>query len=262
MRIGITQYTAGASGLRLLERAGEIGVTGVEPMIATADSDYLLWSDRDVERFLRRANELGVWVPTAAMAVFNDDDALIKEEGQTRALKMIVRSLEFTAAIGANIMLLCTYFASHPDSPSKRANLITILRKLQPLACDLQLAIALESPLPAVELSDLVDESGSEHVGIYYDVGNALYLGYDPAREIEQLGRRILSVHIKDTAKNLGDSHLGAGRLNLDATMRALRKVHYDGWLIIETPPGNDRAIQDDIESLNAVYGRSVSSLT
>ncbi|HBG77913.1 MAG: sugar phosphate isomerase/epimerase family protein [Phycisphaerae bacterium] len=251
MKIGITQYTAGAGGLMLLERAQKIGLNGVEPMIAAADSDYLLWSGGEIEKFLQRANELRILVPTAAMAIFNNDDSIVNAKGKDRAIKIIRCSLEFTAAIGADIMLLCTYFASNPDSPSKKDNLIKILREAEPIARDLQVAIALESPLPIAELSELVDEVGSEYVGIYYDVGNALYLGYDPAREIEQAGRRILSVHIKDTAKNLGDSHLGAGRLNLDSTMKSLMKIHYNGWFIIETPPGNDKAIQNDIKMLD-----------
>jgi L-ribulose-5-phosphate 3-epimerase len=261
MKIGITQYTAGAGGLKLLERAEIIGLTGVEPMIAAADSDYLLWTNGEIEHFLRKANELGILVPTAATAVFNNDDSLITVEGQKKAIKMVRRSLEFTAAVGANAMLLCTYFASNPDSPSKKANLIKVLQELTPIACDLQIAIGLESPLPAEELANLVDEVGSEFVGVYYDVGNALYFGYDPAGEIERLGRRILSVHIKDTVKDLGDSHLGDGRLNLNSTMKSLEKVHYDGWLIIETPPGNDKAIQNDVKLLSRCMANAFNSV-
>ena len=138
-----------------------------------------------------------------------------------------------------------------PRQPGKKDNLIEVLRQVEPTARDLEVEIALESPLPAKDLAEMVDTIGSKYVGVYYDVGNAIFLGYDPAEEIEQLSHRILSVHMKDTAKNLGDSHLGLGRLDTNAAMSALDKINYNGWLIIETPSGNDIALRNDIEIVN-----------
>ena len=145
-------------------------------------------------------------------------------------------------------MLLCTYFASNPDNQKKKNNLIEVLRQIEPTARDSDVAIALESPLSARDLAEMVDTIDSKYVGVYYDTGNAIFLGYDPAAEIEQLGRRILSVHVKDTTKNIGDSHLGKGRLDLESSMAALDKIDYNGWLIIETPSGDDEAIGSDIK--------------
>lgn len=250
MRIGITQYTAGVGGLELLEQTAGMGLNGVEPMIATADSDYLLWSADEIEAFLRRANELGILVPTAAMAVFYSDDSLINKDGRDKAVKIIRRGLEFARAMGATTLMLCTYAASDPDSPAKKANLVEVLQKTAPVAQDLQVAVGLESPLSAAQLADIIEQVDSQWLGVYYDVGNAVYLGYDPGEEIQQLGRQILSVHMKDTAKEIGDSHLGHGRLDLNHAIESLRKISYDGWLMLETPPKNNLAIQDDIRLL------------
>jgi len=250
MKIGVTQYTAGGSGLNLLERARLIGLQAVEPMIAAADSEYLLWSHNEIEAFLRHANQLGIVVPTAAMAIFNNNDALVTSAGQDKAVKIMQRSLEFAAKVGAASLLVCTYFASEPNTQVKKAHMLQVLHRCAPLARDVNVAIALESPLPAAQLADVVDEVNSEFLGVYYDVGNALYFKYDPAAEIELLGRRILAVHIKDTRKELGDSHLGAGRLNLGQALQALSRIPYNGWLMLETPPGSDLALQNDIKLL------------
>jgi sugar phosphate isomerase/epimerase len=118
------------------------------------------------------------------------------------------------------------------------------------MARDRGVALALESPLPAEELAKLVDAAGSAQVGVYYDVGNAIYLGFDPAEEIETLDRRILAVHVKDTAQMLGDAHLGQGRLDLAASLEALKRIGYEGWLMLETPGGDEAAVREDIRIL------------
>jgi sugar phosphate isomerase/epimerase len=147
-------------------------------------------------------------------------------------------------------MLLCTFFASDPDTPEKKRNLLNIVEQVLPLAKKLNVSLALESPLAADDLIDMVDAVQSEHFGVYYDIGNALYLGHDPAAEILQLNHRILSVHVKDTAAAPGDSHLGAGQLDLHACMASLDQIDYQGWFILETPGGDDDALRSDIAVL------------
>jgi hexulose-6-phosphate isomerase len=251
MRIGLTQYTAGAAGLKLLERAAELGITGVEPMIASANSEYLSWPANDIECFVKQARKMKISVPATAMAIFNDEDSLVNSEGKDRAVNLISLSLKFASVVGAKAMLLCTFFASHPNTDHKKDNLHKVLCEVEQFARNLHVAIALESPLPAKELAEMIDKLNSPFVGAYYDVGNALYLGYDPAGEIEYLAQRILSVHMKDTVKNLGDSHLGCGRLNLETVFTALKRINYSGWLIIETPNSNDAALKNDIRLLH-----------
>ncbi len=114
-------------------------------------------------------------------------------------------------------------------------------------------AIALESPLPAGELTRVVQSARSEAVGVYYDVGNSVYLGFDVLAEIRALGPQIRAMHVKDTAAMLGDSHLSKGRLDLPGTMQALKEIHYNGWLMLETPSGNEVALREDIQILKGV---------
>ena len=100
----------------------------------------------------------------------------------------------------------------------------------------------------------MADVAGPDVVGVYYDVGNAVYLGFDPAEEIETLGKRIVGMHIKDTAKELGDSRLGRGRVDLPAALAAMRRVGYDGWLMLETSPRDgDAAVREDIRTLRTL---------
>ena len=252
MRIGITQLTSGTSGVDLIDRAAALGVEGVEPMIYPAECEYLAWDRDQGQRFARGGKEKGVLVPAAAMGVFTGEDALVSESGKDRAVDLIYRSLVFTAAVEAEVMMLCNFFASQPDTEEKKRRTIEVLRAAAPEAGRRRVTIGLESPLPAGELLEMVDAVGSEWVGIYYDVGNAVALGFDPAAEIGQLRGRIVGMHIKDTEQTLGDSHLGRGRVDLDGCLKAMREADYAGWLVLETLPDDEEAVRGDIEVLRS----------
>jgi sugar phosphate isomerase/epimerase len=237
-------------GLRLLDRTAGFGLAGLELMIHTPDHPYLSWSAEQVSQFLQHARAADIALPSVALSAFNGDPALIQGHSRAAALDLIARGLRFGAAVGARHMLLCTFFASNPDTPQKKQNLLDIVVQMLPLAAELDISLALESPLAAGELIELIDAVQSEYFGVYYDIGNALYLGHDPAAEIQLLSHRILAVHIKDTAEALGDSHLGAGRVDLRACMAAFDRINYQGWFILETPGGDDDALHRDIAVL------------
>ncbi len=253
MKIGITQKTSKCQSTGLFERAAELGVTGAEPMISSVDSDYLKWSRADVKSFLANGRKLNQSVPSVAMSVFTDNDALINPDKQEEAIELITKALEFTKNVEAPLMMLCNFFASNPDTPEKLAQTVILLRETAAMAQELDIKLALESPLPDDELIELIDAAGSDNVGVYYDVGNSVGLGFDPVKEIRQLGKRIVGIHVKDTRTVLGDSHLGCGRVNLDSCLDAMREIDYDGWLMLETRPDDENAVKNDIALLKTM---------
>ena len=253
LKIGLTQVTAQVGGEALLHYSCKLGLAGVEPMIGAPDCEYLSWTDAQVGQFLQHVGQVRVTVPSVALGAFNEDDSLVDPAGAQRAQDLILRSLKFTHAVGAAVMLLCTYFRSHPDTPQKKDALVAVLKKVAPAARELGVTIALESPLPADELAQIVRAASSETIGVYYDVGNSIYLGFDVLADIRALGPLIRAMHLKDTAAMLGDSHLGKGRLDLPGTMQALKEIRYDGWLMLETPSGNESALRQDIQILKGL---------
>jgi len=251
MKIGITQYSVSSSyidGTSLIRRVSELGASGVEPFFAAANDALFSWSAGDIRGFTAEAKKLGIAVPSTAVGIFNCDSSLVEKTGQTKAVALIERALDFTAAVNADVMLLCTYLQSEPNTTEKKKNLLETIHRVEPLARKLGVAIALESPLPAQQLVQLVDAAASDHIGIYYDLGNAIALGFDPIEEITFVSRHLRAIHVKDSINKLGGLHLGKGYLNMPAAMDALKKINYDGWLVIETPADDDAAICADIE--------------
>lgn len=251
MKLGISQYAASGDGKNFVEAASRLGLEGVEPYIGDANSEFLSQSQEQTLRLRTHAARLGVEIPSVCLGAFNGDASIITPSELDRAVELITRSLQFSAAAGAKLMLLCTFVASHPDTDAKREALLSAVLATEPVARKLGIRIALETPLAAEVIANLVDRAASDHVGVYYDYGNALAMGLDPSREIPALGKRIMAIHAKDSARmKLGGLHFGEGDVDLAAAVRATRAIGYDGWLVLETPGGDEALLRKDIALL------------
>jgi L-ribulose-5-phosphate 3-epimerase len=254
MKFGITQYAASADGAGFIEAAARLGLSGVEPYIADVESEFLTSSPANRAAIKQLAAQNGIEIPSVCLGAFNGDACIVSSDGFEKATRVTGDALRFSADIGAKLMLLCTYVVSHPDTPQKKQNLMRLVRAVEPLARKLGVKIALETPLAADELAAIVDATHSDFVGIYYDYGNALANRFDPGREIPILGKRIFAIHAKDSITGkLGGAHLGDGDLNLDEAMRATHQIGYDGWMMLETPAGDESATRADIKALRKV---------
>ena len=90
------------------------------------------------------------------------------------------------------------------------------------------------------EMVEFIDSFGSERVGAYFDVGNALSTGY-PEHWIALLGPRLARVHFKDYRRKVGTAEgfveLLSGDVDWPAVMKALRAACYNGWCVAEMIP-------------------------
>lgn len=257
---GITQYAVAgfeADCRTMLQRVVEFGMLGVEPFFSDESHEFLNWNREQVGEFKNHLDELGITMCSTALGAFNSDSALIDADGKDKAVKLITKTLEFTSAAGGDLMLLCTFLASEPDTPEKKQNLLAVIKQVEPIAEKLGVRIALEMPLPASEILELLKNVNPDITGVYYDSGNSLAFGYDLAEEIELLGSSIFSLHIKDSVSGtLGSLHLGKGDLGFESMLNALRKIDYNGWVILETPLESDEDLAADIQLLKKGFDK------
>ena len=108
--------------------------------------------------------------------------------------------------------------------------------------------LAIESTLSAAQHQQIIDQVGSNAVGVYYDMGNATGLGYDSPTEIRDLGTSIVQMHIKDT----GGNHAGEGDVDFPAVFESAHAIGYDSWFVLETP-GKDDPLASAEKNLNFV---------
>ena len=91
-----------------------------------------------------------------------------------------------------------------------------------------------------MEIKSFIDQFQSEYVGSYFDVGNAMLVGY-PEHWIRILGERIKRVHFKDFRCNVGTADgfvdLLSGDVNWPGVIEALDNIGNDGFVTAEMIP-------------------------
>jgi hexulose-6-phosphate isomerase len=132
-----------------------------------------------------------------------------------------------------------------PRSHADKKEAQEVLRELISIAEPLDLRFGLETDMPANELAEYVDSFDSTRIGVCYDLGSAVTLGFDVVKEIESLGNRIIEVHLKDHKKTdvLGvhrSARLGQGDVDFAACFGALRNVDYRGGYTLQAFRGEE----------------------
>ncbi|HKW57851.1 MAG TPA: sugar phosphate isomerase/epimerase [Candidatus Acidoferrum sp.] len=88
------------------------------------------------------------------------------------------------------------------------------------------------------------------YVKLELDVAHYFEGGGDPAKAVETYSDRLLFLHLKDVQKlppraDGRDAYrfveLGRGSVNLEAVLKALRKVNFRGWAIVELDGEQDK---------------------
>ena len=112
----------------------------------------------------------------------------------------------------------------------------------------------------------VLDGFDPEYFGLIYDPGNMVYEGYEAYQlGFEMLGKYLAHVHVKNAVLAAGgEDEFGAtkynqvwapmkkGSANLNAMIKALVKVGYDGWLSVEDF-SNEKPTREKLEE-NIAY--------
>ena len=103
----------------------------------------------------------------------------------------------------------------------------------------------LETDLEPDRFAALLNRIPHPLVRVNYDSGNSASLGYRPREELEAYEDRIGSVHIKDRLRDSETVPLGEGDADLPEVFAGLRRIGYDGDLILQvarSAPGDEVA--------------------
>ena len=251
MKIGVTQIILGTMSLDdTLGLCRDAGYEAVELTFPAAGKDLNVdMSDDELESVTRRCAAAGVAI-VAAIAHYAQRVNLLSRAAQERdaCSRCLARSLEIAGQLGAGAVLLHPGQLQVEGTYSQAWNdLRDALRELAPVAAKHRCLIAVENVwnkfmLSPREAGQLVDEVGSDWVGIYLDTANMMAYGF-PEHWIRDLGPRIKRVHLKDFRPPQHKFlHLMDGDTDWPAVMAALRAAGYDGSLIHEV--GGDRSQQ------------------
>jgi sugar phosphate isomerase/epimerase len=89
------------------------------------------------------------------------------------------------------------------------------------------------------EYLSFIERTDSRLVGLNFDVGHAYCVGEDPQRWIANMAAHTRHYHLEDIAATRVHRHLvpGRGAIDFAATLAAIEKTGYDGWLTVELYP-------------------------
>jgi sugar phosphate isomerase/epimerase len=84
-----------------------------------------------------------------------------------------------------------------------------------------------------------VDRIQSPAVGLNFDIGHAFCVGEDPQDWVERMAPYTRHYHFEDIAATRIHAHLvpGRGAIDFAATLAAIARTDYDGWITVELYP-------------------------
>ncbi|MCX8171133.1 MAG: sugar phosphate isomerase/epimerase [Candidatus Bathyarchaeota archaeon] len=241
----------------ILRLSKDIGYEGVELNI---DEEMLKMGRNERRAILDEAKSLGLELPSLCTALFWRYNLASSDPNvRRRGVEIIRWGCEFASDIGAGVFLVVPAVATKEVSYQDmwRLSKESILEAAQS-AEDCGVIIGVEnvwnrflySPL---EFRRFIEEINHPNVKVYFDVGNAAFLGF-PEQWIKHLGDLIACVHIKDF-------HLSAmqfrpifeGNIQWQSVIEALRKIGYNGFLIVEMNPYPGHPLKAAVDSKSAL---------
>ncbi len=234
--------------------AREAGFAGFEIDLSEGGAVNLDSSPDDLARVRREAEAAGLELSGLASGLYwGANPASADAAVCARATRILRRQIEFAAALGIGAILVVPGVVGAdfvPDGEVVPYDLAwdrarAFVAAALPLAERHRVTIAIENVwnkflLSPLEMRDFIDSFGSEWVGAYFDIGNALATGY-PEHWISILGPRICRVHFKDYRRAVGSVagfvELLSGDVAWPAVISGLRAAGYDGWATAEMIP-------------------------
>ncbi len=239
---------------RKLALAREAGFAGFEIDLTDAGPVGMKTSAEELRSVRRAVEGAGLQLSGLATGLYWGANAASADASvRQRAEGILSRQIECAAHLGIDAILVVPGAVGVDFIPGaevvayetayRRAG--EFIRAALPAAQKAGVTLCIENVwnkllLSPIEMRWFLDELRHESVGSYFDVGNALLVGY-PEDWIATLGKRIRRVHFKDFRRNVGTvdgfCDLLSGDVNWPAVMQALRKTGYAGWIAAEMIP-------------------------
>lgn len=237
----------------ILQNSKSIGYDGVE---LNLDEEMLKMSRSERAMVKEAAESLSLELPSLSTALFwkynlASPDPHVRRKG----VEIIRLGCEFASDIGASVFLVVPAVATADVSYldmwelSKRS-----IIEAAKVAEDYGVYIGIEnvwnkflySPL---EFRKFIEEINLPNVRVYFDVGNAFFLGF-PEQWIKYLADLIVCVHVKDfQTSTMQFKPLFEGNIPWQNIIRTLREIGYEGFLNVEINPYPGHPLKAAIDS-------------
>ncbi len=241
MKLGICEWVLPIKGPSLFPKLKELGIDGIQVDDWDGHAACNPMCDPYVQSlYLENADKYGIEM------ISMGGNALGKEGGMIHAPYSAVgeqcmdtfrHGIDACHAMNIPVYLAPAFFAGFPMTVKDRENIALNLRTACEYAEDKNVCVAFESAYSAEQVIALAEEVSHPNFRVFYDTQNpATFCGICVAEDIIKLGReRIVQIHIKDGVESIhGSVYLGTGDTGFRGAAEAIRKIGYDGWLVLE----------------------------
>ena len=237
-----------ANEAQLFRRAKRIGFAGVELVLRRDQPER-------IEAARRARVETGLAVPTLVLGEHSDLGGVADPDRAVAdaAAADVRRALDWASELGADALLLPFFGRAELRGEADIRNAAIALRPLCVAAGERGVSLLYEGTLPADGVRSLAELVNSRAFGCYFDTANAVVRGLDPPTELRLLGELVRRVHVKDARAAVNDCPPGLGHVDLAACAVALDELRYDGWVVLETPPGPPELVARDLSYVQRV---------
>jgi inosose dehydratase len=168
--------------------------------------------------------ESGIRVPCFGVESFTADDAANRKK------------FEFGKALGVDIL------TADPTLDS--------FDSLDRLTTEFGIRIAIHNHGPGARYDKVADtlkavEGRSPMIGACLDTGHCIRSGEKPHEAVEQLGARLISLHLKDWEHGGEEKIVGEGDLDIDQLAQQLAALSFDGPIMLEYEESPENPVPD-----------------
>ena len=247
----MTDVLPSADDAQLFLRAKRLGFAGVEVILRRAEAGRL-------DGLLRAQADTGLAVPSLVLGEHSDLGGVADTDPAVAAAAVadVERALDWAAELGSDALLVPFFGRAELRSAADLDRAAAALRPLCARGAGRGVSLLYEGTLDSDGIRALAAGVDSPAFGCYFDTANVVTRAMDTATELRGLGDLVRRVHVKDVHAKVGDRPPGLGRVDFDETGRALDEIGYEGWIVLETPPGPPELVGRDLAFTRTVVPR------
>ena len=218
--------------------------------------------EHDIRQLRSLLDDFGLEIASFIPAQFQYPTNLCHPRKSIRldSVQYMTLCVETAARLGAPIISVGAGHTINEQSLDEGWDLLAdSLFRICEFASNYEVLIAVEPADPfetdlintTIQAMDMIDQLDCDNLGVLFDTGHAFVVGEDTPAAIENLGDKLLHLHLSDN-DGKHDQHLipGKGEYDFQALIRALRLALYDGFLTAE--PGWDYTLDPDPAAVEA----------
>jgi hexulose-6-phosphate isomerase len=250
MHLGILQTSVASDSLeKAFQIARAAGAQGLEVACQSESDVEALFSDAGVKTINRLRQMHALEVPSLALNLLCANASLFGSGSEVaRACKLITQAMHAAGIVGAQVVLVPFFGKATIETDLELDRVIGNLLDLAEQADAAEVTLGVESTLNADQQLYLLSHMAPyTSVKMYFDTGNMLARKLDPAKCLRDLGKgNICQMHFKDCRLSREGEPpdfkvaLGQGNVDFKAVANAMAAVGFDGWVVLETPAGED----------------------